>query len=1207
MKTKITNFLLAFFIGLMVLPMNGWSQNSDPKACRSDEQQKAFWEAHPEAYQEYLQEQEIQEALIKHLKTTTLKGTSSEPDKYIIPVVFHVFGKTQSGKAVTYELIEDALRRTNKDFARKSPGQDNIHPRFKDVVGLLPIEFRLAKIDPNGNICTGVTFHPVNTGFGNGNGYDEEIQKYAWNNYKYMNVYIMNDLYDDGDHYQSGVSWYPQKWMSDNNLARTVYNGAFLGDNTDENFRRIITHEFGHFFNLKHTFEGGCPEKDGGDHCADTPPTDRKHMGVNELNCKDNYTNTQNFMNYTKDYEMFTKDQVIRMRAALQSPERITLWQEANLEATGVNDGFDAGKALVYESYLFEEAHINDGSIDTELTANLIGGANFTDGPFEADNHFKVYNVPEGLTAEITRVSTTKATIKLTGKATNHVAKNNINDMTIEFLESAFTTSVAEIKNTKIESFSIGFKDAYTKFCFPKPDFKTYAGISNVKFAGINNPSEVKYYSNFMENQVAIVTTGEKVELSITLNKHETGTNDFNIIHAWLDKNGDFVFNEDEEIVDHTMQFTQADASGNYTYTQEITIPEDMITDKVTGLRVMTNFKTGNKAKDGYDPCGNIESGALIDYGVIVKPSVSEVLPDFLISNPTVLIKHKVKITDYSNSPVDDPITNWNWTFEGGVPNTFKGKNPPEIYYKKHGVYDISLEVTAKSGATQTKTKKDAIIVKEQYCAPSTQYGTYSGITNVQLGTINNPTKNWAQYMDYRFKKFTTVKTGEKIPFSLTLDAGISGKNDAIGIAIWIDWNHNSELEASERAFYKMMSIAAFTNKSYTLTGNIIVPIDAAKESTIARIMVYYAGDEGDFVASPCSVVESGEIEDYGLIIQGSSASASVDFEAEKMDININYPIKITDKSKSQPTDPIKSWNWTFEGGTPASSVEQNPTVYYTEDGSYDISLEVTTKSGKKHSLTKEQYIKANYSVCEVKQKYGTHFGHITRIQIGGIDYSTPTKELPAYINLMDKNVVAATEGGEIDWTVTCSKGACTDRDNIGLKIFLDSERNDFTAKDEIFSDNFYTKDTDDKHVFTGKFTMPDTYKKGKVVALRFVAYYRGKDGIIEYDIAPCEGLDSGNGVDFGIGIDIPNAIEKQEALTGVKVYPNPVKNILTISVENENITYVRVFDITGSLIKEKPGNQNSSMTVNFNDLSTGIYLVEINTKNGTKLMKVIK
>jgi len=38
----------------------------------------------------------------------------------------------------------------------------------------------------------------------------------------------------------------------------------------------------------------------------------------------------------------------------------------------------------------------------------------------------------------------------------------------------------------------------------------------------------------------------------------------------------------------------------------------------------------------------------------------------------------------------------------------------------------------------------------------------------------------------------------------------------------------------------------------------------------------------------------------------------------------------------------ITSWNWTFEGGDPATSTEQNPMVTYNETGSFDVTQEVS-------------------------------------------------------------------------------------------------------------------------------------------------------------------------------------------------------------------------------------------------------------------------
>lgn len=55
-------------------------------------------------------------------------------------------------------------------------------------------------------------------------------------------------------------------------------------------------------------------------------------------------------------------------------------------------------------------------------------------------------------------------------------------------------------------------------------------------------------------------------------------------------------------------------------------------------------------------------------------------------------------------------------------------------------------------------------------------------------------------------------------------------------------------------------------------------------------------------------------------------------------------------------TGNITSWNWTFEGGNPSSSSEQNPVVTYDKAGSYTVSLTVgdgTTTS----AVTREAYV----------------------------------------------------------------------------------------------------------------------------------------------------------------------------------------------------------------------------------------------------------
>lgn len=269
----------------------------------------------------------------------------SDSPGYVIPVVFHIYGTVHNGDTVNDAVILDALYKTNEDFQGQTADYADIDPEFAGVKDSLNVEFRLASIDPDGNPTSGIIYHPNSSGAGNYSSSD--VKNDHWDNYKYMNVYIQNDLYADGVTNNSGVAWYPDSGMSDDGLARVTYNGAYLGTNTDENFRSVLTHEFGHFLDLIHTFEGGCKrgavKRCGktGDKSCDTPQQNSWQMNPGDggiLNCLGETINWQNFMAYSDQYANYTQDQVDRMVNGLNSNARQTLWSASNLAATGTAD-----------------------------------------------------------------------------------------------------------------------------------------------------------------------------------------------------------------------------------------------------------------------------------------------------------------------------------------------------------------------------------------------------------------------------------------------------------------------------------------------------------------------------------------------------------------------------------------------------------------------------------------------------------------------------------------------------------------------------------------------------------------------------------------------------------------------------------------------------------------------------------------------------
>lgn len=76
------------------------------------------------------------------------------------------------------------------------------------------------------------------------------------------------------------------------------------------------------------------------------------------------------------------------------------------------------------------------------------------------------------------------------------------------------------------------------------------------------------------------------------------------------------------------------------------------------------------------------------------------------------------------------------------------------------------------------------------------------------------------------------------------------------------------------------------------------------------------------------------------------------DFSASETQITAGNSVTFTDLSENIPT----SWSWTFEGGTPATSNLQNPTVTYSEPGEYTVTLVASNAFGS-DTETKTEYI----------------------------------------------------------------------------------------------------------------------------------------------------------------------------------------------------------------------------------------------------------
>jgi hypothetical protein len=495
--------LLLIMIYLFVININAQEQT-----CRAKEENELIYKNNPNSRKE----RSDFDVYSRKFATQRAKSTTSKTATvtYTIPVVFHIYGTVQSGKTVTYEKIVNHLKQLNDDFNGLNADYNTVEPFFQARRSTLNIQFKLAKIDPNGGCTTGVVFHSAKNGYGNGGGYDDQIAADAWDNTKYMNIYIQNDLYNDGTLNNSGVAWYPDSGMTASNTARVVFNGAYLYDNSsNKEFSATLTHEFGHFLNLIHTFDGGCT---GTDEVDDTPIEDAKHTlaCTPGTNCSGDKVNFENYMGYNGAqgcYKMYTQGQVTRMLAALEHPARKSLWQPANLTATGVNS---TGASIASVVSSFKEAVANNGTFDGTSVISISGAKTFSKstGTLVAGTDY-TSTFPAGITPVLTVNSNTQLTLSFTGSTANHAVINN-SVGTITFKDAAFTGALTGLSCTSL-NFSMNFVDPYGVFYVDMTDVNISAS-QTWKYFDIAKGDDTGFGGwRFAANHLKIETYGKKL------------------------------------------------------------------------------------------------------------------------------------------------------------------------------------------------------------------------------------------------------------------------------------------------------------------------------------------------------------------------------------------------------------------------------------------------------------------------------------------------------------------------------------------------------------------------------------------------------------------------------------------------------------------------------------------------------------------------
>lgn len=352
----------------------------------------------------------------------------------------------------------------------------------------------------------------------------------------------------------------------------------------------------------------------------------------------------------------------------------------------------------------------------------------------------------------------------------------------------------------------------------------------------------------------------------------------------------------------------------------------------------------------------------------------------------------------------------------------------------------------------------------------------------------------------------------------------------------------------------------------------------------------------------------------------GSPNLCKADFSLDNKVICEGNSVSYIDESYHNPT----SWNWTFEGGTPATSSIQNPSVTYNTSGTYSVTLSVTNSSGTV-STTKNQYITVLPETGIPPIQEGFEYTNSIPSDKWFVNNSSSNWELTNTVassgnnSIMINNsqnaegIISEIESSTITLDLNTSatisfdyafaKKVDSNSDRLTVKVSNNCGQNWHTKK-VLSGSNLKTAPNT-----TGNFVPSDNSQwKTATINSSSLSSYLTSDFRIKFIFK------SGGGNNIyidNINIDGPVSIKENSIFNNLSIYPNPAKEKTTINFTSEaNFYSIKLLDIIGKEVEVlhngmlNKGDQN--YILNTSNYKAGVYLLNISKGNQREVHKII-
>jgi len=318
---------------------------------------------------------------------------------------------------------------------------------------------------------------------------------------------------------------------------------------------------------------------------------------------------------------------------------------------------------------------------------------------------------------------------------------------------------------------------------------------------------------------------------------------------------------------------------------------------------------------------------------------------------------------------------------------------------------------------------------------------------------------------------------------------------------------------------------------------------------------------------------------------------------------NIDSLFYFTDYSFTTGGGNIVSWDWTFTGGTPPTSTQQNPVITFPNPNStYIVTLTITTDNGC--SDTYQSYVYYSDSMDCINYVSATVYP-VTTIggSDGAVDLTVYGGTPPYYFQW---NTGAATEdlyglpSGTYTATVWSSDTTCP---SYTITAYIPEPYD----SGNVYVDTLYAPAVDSCLNFVpDSFYISNISTTGSTVSVTWVFTGGGQSAVLTIDysyntygpqvVVISVNCNSGRFMSTYMSyIYIHSAVGIEEE-TNLPVYPNPATDVLNLP-DNNKYSLVRIISSSGSMVKEFV---HPEYQLDINDIPAGIYYVQAVSENQT-------